>query len=243
MARGVWGAPRRRFSSGLACIIDLVIAAGVVVAVAVALHRLGKGAAADREREARQRRIGAVGEARVALDLARLGLPALRNVILCDDARSVELDHDVRLRSGIVVLETKTLRGVITGTLDGAQWTQRKQWAGEIKVRCLVNPVLQNRAHVRALEAFVGDRRVPVWGVVVSTGSASFAPEIADEIVGVDDLGWVLSAASAEADPRSLEAAWRRLEREAGKSPGRRAAHAAHVRRVRRQLFGADRKA
>jgi len=223
--------------------IDLVIAAGMAAAVAVALHRLGKGAASDRQREVLQHRIGAVGEARVALALARLGLPALRNVILCDGGRSVELDHVVRVRSGIVVLETKMLGGVITGTLDGAQWTQRKQRAGEIEVRSLVNPVLQNRAHVRALEAFVGDPRVPVWGVVVSAGSAIFAPEIADAIVGVDDLGWVLSAPLAEADRRSLEAAWRRLEREAGKSPGRRAAHAAHVRQVRRQLFGADRKA
>jgi hypothetical protein len=84
---------------------------------------------------------------------------------------------------------------------------------------------------------------VPVWGVVVSAGSAILAPEIGDANVGVDDLGSVLSAPLAEADPRSLEAAWRRLEREAGKSPGRRAAHAAHVREVRRQLFGADRKA
>jgi hypothetical protein len=78
---------------------------------------------------------------------------------------------------------------------------------------------------------------------VVSVGSASFAPEIADANVGVDDLGSLLSAPLAEADPRSLEMAWRRLEYEAAKSPGRRAAHVAHVRQVRRQFFGADRKA
>lgn len=76
------------------------------------------------------------------------GAAGLRNLILCDGARSVELDHVVRVRSEIVVLETKTLGGVISDTLDDALWTQWKRRAGEIEVRSLVNPVLQNRAHV-----------------------------------------------------------------------------------------------
>jgi hypothetical protein len=63
--------------------------------------------------------------------------------------------------------------------------------------------------------------------------SASFAPEIADAVVLIRDLGWALSLAVGESDERALAAAWRRLEHEAAKSPGRRAAHEAYARRRR----------
>jgi hypothetical protein len=100
----------------------------------------------------------------------------------------------------------------------------------------LDNPVLQNQAHVRAVEGFLGDLPVPRCGYVVSAGRARFAPEIADAVVPVGDLSWVLSISFAEPNPHVLDAAWRRLEREAAKSGGRRAAHEAHARR-RRKAF------
>jgi hypothetical protein len=52
----------------------------------------------------------------------------------------------------------------------------------------------------------------------------------------------VLSISFAEPNPRVLDAAWRRLEREAAKSPGRRATHEAYARR-RRDVFRARRRA
>jgi hypothetical protein len=93
-------------------------------------------------RETRSRRIGAAGEARVAGELKRIGFPALHNVILWGAGWSVELDHVVRVPSGIVVLETKTLGGTIAGELDAPVWTQRT--AGGVEVGRLDNPVLQN---------------------------------------------------------------------------------------------------
>jgi hypothetical protein len=53
--------------------------------------------------------------------------------------------------------------------------------------------------------------------------------------VGADDFLW-------RAEPRVLDAAWRRLEREAAKSGGRRAAHEAYARR-RREAFRHRRQA
>jgi hypothetical protein len=97
----------------------------------------------------------------------------------------------------------------------------------------LDNPVLQNQAHVRAVEGFLGDLRVPICGYVVSAGGVRFAPKIADAVVPVRDLSWVLSISFAEPNPRVLDAAWRRLERETAKRGGRRAAHEAYVRRRR----------
>ena len=143
----------------------------------------------------------------------------------------MELDHVVRVPSGIVVLETKTYGGTIEGQLNSPVWIRRT--AGGVVLDGLVNPVLQNRAHVWALEGFLGDPRVPIRGFVVSAGRARFAPEIANAVVSVRDLRWVLSIPFAEPNLRILDAAWRRLEREAVKSPGRRATHEAYARRRR----------
>ena len=192
---------------------------------------IGAAAALGRDREARSRRIGAIGEARVAAELKRIGLPALHNVILRGAGWSVELDHVVRVPSGIVVLETKTFGGTIEGELDSPVWTQRT--AGGFELGRVDNPVLQNKAHVSALEGFLGDLWVPICGYVVSAGRARFAPEIADAVVSVRHLWRVLSIVFAEPNPRVLDAAWRRLEGEAAKSPRRRATHEAYARRRR----------
>jgi len=228
-----------RFLRAYEAPIALALGSGVLIALWL---RRGRevGAAEASRREARSRRIGAAGEARVAGELKRIGLPALHNVILRGAGWSVELDHLVRVPSGIVVLETKTFGGTIEGQLDSPVWTQPT--AGSVEHGGLANPVLQNQAHVSALEGFLGDLRVPICGYVVSAGRARFAPEIADAVVSIRDLPWVLSISFAEPNPRVIDAAWRRLQHEAAKSPGRRAKHEAYARR-RRGAFRARRQA
>jgi len=227
---GVW-----RFLRACERPIALAVGSGVLIALCLRRGRgVGATAGSSRDRGARSRRIGAVGEARVAAELKRIGLPALHNVILRGAGWSVELDHVVRVPSGIVVLETKTFGGTIEGQLDSRAWTQRT--AGGVELGWVDNPVLQNEAHVSALEGFLGDLRVPICGYVVSAGRARFAPEIADAVVSVRHLWWVLAIPFAEPSPRVLDAAWRRLEGEAAKSPGRRAAHEDYARQ-RRDAF------
>jgi nuclease-like protein len=241
MSRGLLdplsGAEIWRFLRACEAPIALAVGSGLLIALWLRRGREG-GAAASRE--ARSRRVGAAGEARVAVELQRIGLPALHNVILWGAGWSVELDHVVRVASGIVVLETKTLGGIIAGELDAPVWTQRT--AGGVEIGRLDNPVLQNQAHVRAVEGFLGDLRVPICGYVVSAGRARFASEIADAVVPVRDLPWVLAISFAEPNPSILDAAWRRLEREAAKSGARRAEHEAHARR-RREDFRCRRQA
>jgi hypothetical protein len=216
-----------------ACEAPIALAVGSGLLIALWLHHRWRevGATGASSREARSRRIGAAGEARVAGELKRIRLPALHNIILWGAGWSVELDHVVRVPSGIVVLETKTLGGRIAGELASPVWTQRT--ASGVQVGRLDNPVLQNQAHVRAVDGFLGDLRVPICGYVVSAGRARFAPEIADAVVSLGDLSWVLSISFAEPNPRVLDAAWRRLEREAAKSGGRRAAHEVYAHRRR----------
>jgi hypothetical protein len=107
----------------------------------------------------------------------------------------------------------------------------RSATAGGVEVGRVDNQVLQNQAHVRAVEGFLGDLRVPICGYVVSAGRARFAAAIADAVVPVRDLPWVLAISFAEPNPSILDAAWRRLEREVAKSGSRRAAYEAYARR------------
>jgi len=181
------GAEIWRFLRACEAPIALAVGSGLLIALWLRRGREA-GAAAVSSRGTRSRRIGAAGEARVAGELKRIGLPALQNVILWGAGWSVELDHVVRVPSGIVVLETKTLGGTIAGELGAPVWTQRT--AGGVEVGRLDNPVLQNQAHVRAVEGFLGDLREPICGYVVSAGRARFAPEIADAVVPVGDLSW-----------------------------------------------------
>jgi hypothetical protein len=185
----------------------------------------------------RARAIGSAGETLVAFELARLGYPALHNVILCGRGWIVEIDHLVRMPDGIVVLETKTWSGTITGDRQSARWTQHKPGAGHSDA--FLNPVIQNGAHIWAIEQFLGDRGVSVWGYVVSAGNARFAAEIAAHVVPLGLLGDVLrsSGAPSMAGYGRLDGAWERLQREAARSGARRQAQIAHARR-RRQASG-----
>jgi hypothetical protein len=81
-------------------LIALVVAAGGLAALLLRRGRPVDAPAVSRA-EARLRRVGAAGEAQVARELARLGLPALHNVVLRGARWSVELDHLVRVPSGI----------------------------------------------------------------------------------------------------------------------------------------------
>lgn len=69
--------------------------------------------------------IGRKGEAGVGVALARLRLPTLHDVVLEDDLGVTQIDHLVRARDEIVVIETKIYVGVITGGLDDREWMQR----------------------------------------------------------------------------------------------------------------------
>jgi hypothetical protein len=132
-----------RFLRAYETAIALAVGSGFLIALWLRRGR-GVGATKALSREARWRQIGAVGEARVAAELKRIGLPALHNVVLCGAGWSVELDHVVRVASGIVVLETKIFGGTIEGQLDSPVWTQRT--AGGVELGGLANPVLQNQA-------------------------------------------------------------------------------------------------
>ncbi len=91
------------------------------------------------------------------------------------------------------------------------------------------NAVTQNCAHVAAVERAIGDREVPVWGLVVSAGHARFAPALRAHVVPAAELTAVLrdGARGDHGERPKMQRAWAALSREAARSPERQTDHIA----------------
>jgi hypothetical protein len=129
---------------------------------------------------------GDKGEAAVARELALLGAPALHDVILADSRGLTQIDHLVLGPDAIIVIETKTYSGCISGSLHSNEWTQQLGQDGTRTV--FQNPVRQNHRHCSAVLEIVGDLDVVVRGYVVSAGSARFGDALVGVVVPLDRL-------------------------------------------------------
>lgn len=177
--------------------------------------------------------IGRKGESAVARVLSALGVPVLHDVLLLDLLGVTQLDHLVRAPDAILVIETKTYGGHITGSLDGAEWVQHLA-AGEVR-HVFQNPVHQNFRHCRAVEAASAGLDVPVAGIIVSAGSATFCAALESGVVPLLRLGEVFRPAPRRRhDPRHLDMAWQRLSRAAADGEPRREEHRDLLRQRRR---------
>ena len=88
--------------------LELLCAGGAVVGwwTAETRARMSRpGDAATEEQVARSEAVGRLGEALVAAEIEALGWPCLRNVVLDLGNWMVEVDHLVRAREGIVVIQ------------------------------------------------------------------------------------------------------------------------------------------
>jgi hypothetical protein len=213
---------------------------GIVAATCIQLASVGRdpvkpaGLAGSGRSQAET--IGAIGETLVAYELRELGWAYLTNVVLSDRGRSVEIDHLVRAPDGIIVIETKTLSGVVSGDPDAEFWVQSSRSG----TRKFMNPLAQNARHMSALRMLIPDPRVSFRGLVVSAGHARFVPATAGCVVPLENLTTVLHASVAPpgVGQRAIDSAWAVLVREAAKSDRRSRAHIAYVRAKRRNRPG-----
>jgi hypothetical protein len=187
-------------------------------------RREGGALVAQEAQPDRAAALGALGEALVAGVLRDMGWPMLRNVVLRERGRSTEIDVIARAPASFVVLEVKNWSGFIYGAPDVISWGRRGRGSDSIK---LLNPVIQNRAHVNAIVRAIDDRTVPVWGLVVSVGNARFSPELLRHVVPIGKLEGILrgTAGGGPSNGKAMERAWAMLSREAKHSSERKAGH------------------
>jgi hypothetical protein len=182
--------------------------------------------------------IGRKGESAVARVLSALGVPALHDVLLPDLLGVTQLDHLARAPDAILVIETKTYGGYITGLLDSAEWVQHLV-AGEIRY-AFQNPVHQNYRHCRAVEAALAGLDVLVVGIIVSAGTATFCEALLGSVVPLSRLGEVFRpSARRHHNPLHLDIAWERLSGVLAEAEPRREEHRDSLRHRRSRGCGA----
>lgn len=128
---------------------------------------------------------GLMGEWRVRWLLRRQGVEAAHDLLLPrpDKAGWTQLDHLVRLPDRLLVLETKCLRGRLSGRVDERTWTQQ---FGPWRFGFL-NPLWQNALHLEAVRACAGPG-VRVEGMVVLLGRGWFADRLPEGCYRLEGL-------------------------------------------------------
>jgi hypothetical protein len=173
--------------------------------------------------------IGRKGESAVARALGDLGVPALHDVLLVDLLGLTQVDHVVRARDAIVVIETKTYGGHITGAVDCPEWVQHL--ADDEARYAFQNPAYQNHRHCRAVETVLAGLDVPIAGYVVFAGSATFCDELQGAVVPIGHLPSLFRVDPPRAcNALHLERAWDRLIVAAAAAEPRREEHREAVR-------------
>ena len=176
--------------------------------------------------------IGRKGERRVAVAIARLDLLALHDVILPVEDGLTQIDHLVRGPGRVLVIETKTYRGHITGHPADEAWVQHL--SDGTTSHLLGNPVWQNRRHCRAVEGVLAGLGVPVSGHVVFAGVATFAADLAGVVVPLAQVGRLFLGGPGRHTPAGpFDVAWGRLVQAAALHDGRRDEHRASVEAAR----------
>ena len=152
------------------------------------------------------RLLGRAGEARVGARLKRL-LPEVRDDLILPDGRGglTQIDHLALTPAGLLVVETKTYSGLILGQAHEPTWTQV---IGRRRHR-FQNPLRQNFAHVRAIEALLPD--IPVEGRVVFAGQARFANGMPEGVCHAADLADELRSLRQGQPSPVLRDAWARV--------------------------------
>ena len=117
---------------------------------------------------------GKVGESKVKVS-GGLWLPsgeyhAIHDLTLPTPRGTTQIDHVYVSKYGIFVVETKNYQGWIFGSEHQKKWTQ-VIYGDKFK---LLNPLIQNYGHVRAVQAALNVAPEIIYSVVVFVGDSKF---------------------------------------------------------------------
>lgn len=91
-----------------------------------------------------------------------------------DDGETTELDIVLLHESGVYVLESKNYSGWIFGTESAKYWTQTlPNGRGRSQKERFFNPIMQNKGHIKWLQAFLADQMLPFYSYIVFSDRCS----------------------------------------------------------------------
>lgn len=95
---------------------------------------------------------------------------------------STQIDHIIVSRYGIFVLETKCFKGrIIPDPLNADRWLQI---VGRRKYE-IQNPLMQNYAHVKAVQSVTGIHAQKIHSYAVMAGTAEFPDGMPERVYGI----------------------------------------------------------
>lgn len=84
-----------------------------------------------------------------------------------DNGETTEIDVLMIYKSGLYVFESKNYSGWIFGNEKGRTWTQTLPQGRKSHKEHFLNPVMQNKLHIKWLRNLIQDETIPIHSVVV----------------------------------------------------------------------------
>lgn len=158
--------------------IVFFVVAGIVLLICLAL------ANADGHGKYSSQLIGSTGENIVQQIAASLPYPALHDVTLrTRSGYTTQIDSILVTPSGIVIIETKNMSGLILGDAKHKHW---RQYMWDRSWNEFYSPLRQNQAHVKAIASILRIPQSDIDSVVAFVGSA----EPTDTTACLDNVFW-----------------------------------------------------
>lgn len=96
------------------------------------------------------------------------GAKFLFNCYLPKDDKTTEIDILMLHSSGIYVIESKNYSGWIFGNEKHKTWTQvLPRGRGRSSKEHFLNPIMQNKMHIKWLKSFLADEKFPIFSIIV----------------------------------------------------------------------------
>lgn len=130
---------------------------------------------------------GTIGEDEIDNILQRLdsnNYVVLRNLVLLNNNSTHQIDHVVVSNYGVFIIETKNYAGFVKGSDKYHKWLQ---FIGKKKYFFL-NPVIQNKGHIKALEAFFPDYSPFFVSIVCFTNKTRLAVRSNNIVINSSEL-------------------------------------------------------
>lgn len=137
---------------------------------------------------------GIIGEfivnitAKLKLDKKQYHL--IKNITLPTKNGTTQIDHIIISEYGLFVIETKHLKGLISGDKKQKYWTQEiSNYTNKFQ-----NPLHQNYKHIKTLEKILKIKSYKIFSVIVFTGDSKFKTKMPENIIhGVSYIHYIKS--------------------------------------------------
>lgn len=84
-----------------------------------------------------------------------------------DNGETTEIDVLMIYKSGLYVFESKNYSGWIFGSEYGKTWTQTLPQGRKAHKEHFLNPIMQNKLHIKWLKNFIEDEAMPIHSIIV----------------------------------------------------------------------------